>query len=143
MTVLGRALQLMAIFFKEQPNKRRRLSEEVNPMQTQGQEAPREDATPLTAVPSADASVTPEATPSVPMDVEVRDEEQLAPAPAPDASSSSQRLCGSKTCSRALTCGAAGPLCDKCRSKMKRRQAMTKQRFKLEPKKITVAKSAV
>ncbi|KAJ7222428.1 hypothetical protein GGX14DRAFT_663758 [Mycena pura] len=48
----------------------------------------------------------------------------------------SQRTCGSKTCQRILSVATAGPLCEKCRVKMKKRQAMAKQRFRLEPKKI-------
>jgi len=73
------------------------------------------------------------------MAVDDRDEDQQEAAP----NVPSQRLCGNKTCNRVLIPGVSGPLCQKCRMKMKKRQTMTKQRFKLEPKKITVAKSAV
>ncbi|KAF8215766.1 hypothetical protein K438DRAFT_2008051 [Mycena galopus ATCC 62051] len=119
---------------EEQTNKRRRLSEEV---QDQTPQALRENEA------SAAVPVPPEETPAVSssdaqeqpaaMDGEVQDEQPQPSAPA--------RLCGGKTCSRVLPNASSGPLCEKCRSKMKRRQAMTKQRFKLEPKKIVAVKS--
>ncbi|KAF7309789.1 WD-REPEATS-REGION domain-containing protein [Mycena indigotica] len=50
-----------------------------------------------------------------------------------------QRRCGNHSCHRILPIGAASSLCDKCRSRMKKRQAVTKQRFRLEPKKVPQA----
>ncbi|KAJ6523551.1 hypothetical protein B0H19DRAFT_1201310 [Mycena capillaripes] len=118
---------------EEQPNKRRRLSEEGTVIQTPGRQTPPQGETPA-AVPPTDAPAAPEQ--PIVMDVDVPDEEQRPSAPeAP-----SQRPCGSKTCNRVVPAGASG-FCEKCRTKMKRRQAMTKQRFKLEPRKITVMKS--
>lgn len=91
----------------------------------------------------AHAPVAPpeEAAQSAPMDVEARVEEQVEEQRPPTPQASSQRVCGSKTCNRALPSGAGSPLCEKCRTKMKKRQAMTKQRFRLEPKKIVATKS--
>lgn len=47
-----------------------------------------------------------------------------------------QRPCSNKSCHRALSVDVHGSLCDKCRLRIKKRQAKTKQRFKLEPKKL-------
>ncbi|KAJ7651545.1 hypothetical protein DFH06DRAFT_1207340 [Mycena polygramma] len=119
----------------EQPNKRRRLSQEVNPEQPQ-------NASPAVPPPAAAAPAPPpqvSAAPDQPvtaMEVDVPDEQR---PPAPQAPP--QHLCGSKTCSRVLPSGSSSAFCEKCRTKMKRRQALTKQRFKLEPKKIPIVKS--
>ncbi|KAJ7755020.1 hypothetical protein DFH07DRAFT_822596 [Mycena maculata] len=129
---------------EEQPLKRRRLSEE-HTAQEPGQQhvfriTPLKDnvAAAPTPAPPVNAPVTPEpvAAQPVPMVVDNRDEEQR-PTPPPKS-----RLCGSKTCNRVLTSAASG-LCEKCRMKMKKRQALTKQRFRLEPKKIAAMTGTV
>ncbi|KAJ7109820.1 hypothetical protein C8R44DRAFT_800634 [Mycena epipterygia] len=126
------------------PTKRRRLSDDMN-VAVEGQQqapiarlpTPRLDEDRAASPVHTPVAPLEEAAPSVPMDAEVRDEEQRPPTPQ----ASSQRVCGSKTCNRALPSDAGGPLCEKCRTKMKKRQAMTKQRFRLEPKKIVATKS--
>ncbi|KAJ7269343.1 hypothetical protein B0H12DRAFT_33564 [Mycena haematopus] len=122
---------------EEQPNKRRRLSEENTVHGQQENESPVDVPRPpedAPAIPPPDARATPDEAAVV--DAEIRDEQ-------PQPSASSQSFCAGKTCSRALPTGTSSLLCEKCRSKMKRRQATTKQRFKLEPKKILAVKSAV
>ncbi|KAF5362949.1 hypothetical protein D9758_007142 [Tetrapyrgos nigripes] len=53
-----------------------------------------------------------------------------------------QRKCRIHTCNRVLPPGATGGLCEKCKTRLKKHQAKTKQRLKLEPKKpVLVAKS--
>ncbi|KAJ6601438.1 hypothetical protein DFH09DRAFT_563695 [Mycena vulgaris] len=121
------------------PRKRRRVSGETD-VATQEQGEEQASRIPLSetpvAVPPADAPrPAEELAQPVTMDVDARDENVPVPAPAVAA----QRVCGGKTCNRALVSGAPGPLCEKCRTKMKKRQAMTKQRFRLEPKKITAS----
>lgn len=37
-----------------------------------------------------------------------------------------------------LSPGASGSICDKCKEKVKKKQAKVKQRYKLEPKKVSV-----
>ncbi|KAJ7508712.1 hypothetical protein B0H11DRAFT_1966401 [Mycena galericulata] len=135
----------------EQGRKRRRLSEEVElASQQPGQHVFRISPPPKTnenvvasaVAPPADAPVVQEsAAQPEPMvvDPEAREIEQFPTA----AEAPSQRLCGSKACNRPLVGSAGGLLCEKCRTKMKKRQTMTKQRFKLEPKKIASAISLV
>ena len=45
-----------------------------------------------------------------------------------------QAQCGNKTCKRTVPYGAAGSLCERCRERLKKKQAKAKHRFKLEPK---------
>ncbi|CAK5280678.1 unnamed protein product [Mycena citricolor] len=47
----------------------------------------------------------------------------------------SQRICAGKTCHRSLSAAVAGNFCERCRARVKRRQASAKQRLRLEPKK--------
>jgi hypothetical protein len=44
-----------------------------------------------------------------------------------------QRPCANKTCHRSLPVDKANTLCDRCRLRLKKHQAKTKRRFKLEP----------
>ncbi|KAJ7024383.1 hypothetical protein C8F04DRAFT_1131746 [Mycena alexandri] len=131
----------------KQPSKRRRLSEE--PAAAAPASAPpiASVAAPVmdALLPPANAPVpTPPADPPAaavapqpaPMDAEAPNKEQPPPP------STYHRLCGMNKCNRELPSGTTGSMCDKCRTKIKRRQATTKQRFRLEPKKIIVAKSA-
>ncbi|KAJ7103158.1 hypothetical protein B0H15DRAFT_1016974 [Mycena belliarum] len=146
----------------ELPNKRRRLSDEADglaqderqqrtttsaPPSAGSNEPPDEPSSAATAVSAATIVSTadvpmppPEELPlplGTGMNALNENEQVSVPETAP------QRMCASKTCSRALVSGAPGPLCDRCRAKMKKRQAMTKQRFRLEPKKITGGKGGV
>ncbi|THH32583.1 hypothetical protein EUX98_g1605 [Antrodiella citrinella] len=58
--------------------------------------------------------------------------------PAPVVESAS-RPCGNKTCHRVIPPHASGNICDKCKEKVRKKQAKVKQRFKLEPKKNNIA----
>ncbi|KAK7464718.1 hypothetical protein VKT23_005924 [Stygiomarasmius scandens] len=52
-----------------------------------------------------------------------------------------QRQCKMSSCNRTLSQNnSSGPLCDKCKIRLKKRQANTKTRFKLEPKKAIIVK---
>lgn len=46
-----------------------------------------------------------------------------------------QRLCSSEACRRRLPNGASGTLCERCKTRLKRRQEKTKLRLRLEPRK--------
>ncbi|KAI1798109.1 hypothetical protein LXA43DRAFT_933980 [Ganoderma leucocontextum] len=67
-------------------------------------------------------------------------EENVTPVPtavvAENGVSEKQAQCGNKTCKRILPSpsGTAGSLCERCRERLKKKQAKAKQRFKLEPK---------
>ncbi|KAJ7610896.1 hypothetical protein FB45DRAFT_1037783 [Roridomyces roridus] len=70
----------------------------------------------------------------------------LPPTATPSPTSQQPRICGSKTCSRPLSStravavdGMTLPLCEKCSSKTKKKLALRKQRFKLEPRKVITA----
>ncbi|GLB38951.1 hypothetical protein LshimejAT787_0601130 [Lyophyllum shimeji] len=54
---------------------------------------------------------------------------------SPSLAQPSARPCANKACHRTIPAGAVGTLCEKCRARIKRHQAKTRQRFKLEPRK--------
>lgn len=54
------------------------------------------------------------------------------------AEESPSKPCGNKACHRTLPATASGNLCEKCKEKVKKKQAKVKQRFKLEPKKNNI-----
>ncbi|KAJ7150356.1 hypothetical protein C8R46DRAFT_1124750 [Mycena filopes] len=119
----------------DQPSKRRRLSEETPAPAVAASigtvAAPAMDA----LYPPADTSVPAPPADTPAMDVETsNDAPQTPPTP--------RRLCGIKKCNRQLPSGKPATMCEKCRTKMKRRQAAKKQRFRLEPKTSIVAKSS-
>ncbi|KAI0827030.1 hypothetical protein BC628DRAFT_192741 [Trametes gibbosa] len=58
------------------------------------------------------------------------------PAHKNDAPASSVGACSNKNCRRVLPAGSAGVLCDRCKERLKKRQARAKHRFKLEPKSL-------
>ncbi|KAJ7116825.1 hypothetical protein C8R43DRAFT_1038242 [Mycena crocata] len=128
------------------PRKRMRSSElegsaqeqratSIPPPPSNGDHAPARAVTPSATPAPAPAPIPGVAVRAAAMDVDARDGEQGPSKPK-------ARLCGSKTCNRALVSGTPGPLCDKCRTKMKKRQVVTKQRFKLEPKKTAMSVAA-
>ena len=45
-----------------------------------------------------------------------------------------QAHCSGKNCKRALPEGSSGTLCERCRERLKKKQAQAKHRFKLEPR---------
>ncbi|KAI0711145.1 hypothetical protein C8T65DRAFT_829463 [Cerioporus squamosus] len=56
------------------------------------------------------------------------------PAVSPSTSMSSKVQCGNKSCKRVLPNGGSGSLCERCRERLKKKQAKAKHRYKLEPK---------
>ncbi|TCD68768.1 hypothetical protein EIP91_009914 [Steccherinum ochraceum] len=65
--------------------------------------------------------------------------EPVVPPPVADGPPEPAKpVCGNKTCHRVLLPNATGTLCERCREKMKKKQAKAKQRFKLEPKKNSI-----
>lgn len=44
--------------------------------------------------------------------------------------------CSNKNCKRLLSAGCSGSLCDRCKERLKKKQAKAKHRFKLEPKSL-------
>lgn len=84
--------------------------------------------------------------PSVPTPVEANSESGppkpvsnfVLQAMFPVLTRSFEQVCGNKTCHRVLPANALGNLCERCREKVKKKQAKAKQRFKLEPKKSNI-----
>ncbi|RDX54642.1 hypothetical protein OH76DRAFT_1398025 [Lentinus brumalis] len=74
--------------------------------------------------------------------------ESVAPTPSPhiaqahvpqpaviaETSTSSKVQCGNKNCKRTVANVGSGSLCERCRERLKKKQAKAKHRFKLEPK---------
>ena len=47
-----------------------------------------------------------------------------------------QAQCSKKSCKRLLPANTSGSLCDRCKERLKKKQAQAKFRFKLEPKSL-------
>ncbi|EJF63775.1 hypothetical protein DICSQDRAFT_179027 [Dichomitus squalens LYAD-421 SS1] len=55
-------------------------------------------------------------------------------ATAAESQNPEKAQCSNKTCKRIVPSGSTGSLCERCRERLKKKQAKAKHRFKLEPK---------
>ncbi|KAJ3840460.1 hypothetical protein F5878DRAFT_613092 [Lentinula raphanica] len=69
---------------------------------------------------------------------EVAKEASSQPTSGHPSSTVSERLCHTKTCRRPIPQNITGTFCTRCRARFKKHQLKTKQRFKLEPRKVVV-----
>ncbi|KAI0360577.1 hypothetical protein OH77DRAFT_1418542 [Trametes cingulata] len=62
-------------------------------------------------------------------------DQSMRPTPAP-AVADKQAPCSNKHCKRLLSASSSASLCDRCKERLKKKQAKAKHRFKLEPKSL-------
>ncbi|THH09620.1 hypothetical protein EW146_g8635 [Bondarzewia mesenterica] len=53
-----------------------------------------------------------------------------------------QRACASENCHRKMSGSGGGTLCDRCKTRIRKKQERTKHRLRLEPRKVVAAKAA-